>query len=246
MSEKRTHTRHAVMCCIVCLVLMLSATAHACSCNQCHEQNGVTVTAPASPVLQLHGADGLRRITLADAFAFHGHECPGMTTAFLALNYGIGILFPDEPPRPDDLLILSRTSAGGIKDLIDMVMKGANPATRSWPPLGLGNGEDRFSFTLIRKSTSELLEVRLQPEMLPNEFFSLKQKQKTRPLSAAEQQQLHDSIKHMILEFPSYPAQKLFGEPQVQKIMLWGNVAPHEQDRHIWKQRQRAKQKSRG
>jgi formylmethanofuran dehydrogenase subunit E len=224
-------------------LLVLSCSAWAGDCARCHAEQKVKVTVPDSAPVELATDDGIRRISLEDAFNFHGHECPGITTAFIGFRYGLKLLFPDELPRPDDILIVSRTSAGGIKDMIDLIMKGANPATRSWPPVGLGNGKDRFDFIMIRKSTSELLALNLRREVIPADFFTLKQKQKQDALQPDEEQRLHDIIKQMILEFPLMAEEKLFGTPQAQKIMLWGTVAPREQDRHIWKQRQEEKKR---
>lgn len=241
---KKTSKRMArqVLTGLVLLLVGLPGLALAGDCRQCHEQQGVEVKLPPTAPLRLQQATGERRIELADLFAFHGHECPGATTGFLALRHGLELLFPGELARPEDVLVISRTSAGGIKDLIDLVMKGDKPAARSWPPVGLGNGPDRFSFVLIRKSTSEMLEIALRPEALPQGFMALKQQQKQGGLTPEGEQRLHDATKQMILEFPTRSAQELFGTPRPRKIMLWGTVAAAEQDRHVWQQRQQAKQ----
>ncbi len=219
------------------LFLVLPGSIWAGDCLSCHRENGVEVQVPETPPLRIMADDGLHELTLKQAFRFHGHECPGMTTAFVAFRYGLKLLFGDEIPRRDDLLIISRSPAGGIKDLIDLLMKGDNTARKTWAPDGMRNDQSRFDFTILRKSTSELLEISLKPGLLPADFSRLKRKQKKNLSSPEEDERLHNYVKDMILGFPGKDGAELFGAPQLRKVLIWGAVEEGEMDRHIRKMR---------
>ncbi|MBN2792794.1 MAG: hypothetical protein JXQ81_09835 [Desulfuromonadales bacterium] len=220
------------------VVVLSSVPVWAGDCLSCHQENGVTVRVSETPPLRFMVGDTLHELTLEQAFMFHGHECPGMTTTFLAFRYGLKILFGDEIPQSDDLLIVSRSPAGGIKDLIDLIMKGDNTALKSWAPDGMKNDQSRFDFILIRKSTAEMVEMGLKPGLFPEDFFRLKNKQKQQQSTPEEDDQLHEIIKRIITVFPTQPESELFGAPRPGKILLWGDVGEGEMDRHIRKMRQ--------
>mgnify|MGYP000098597048 CR=1 FL=1 len=222
---------------LIAASLFLPGLLWAGDCLECHQKNGVTIVVPEIPPLRIMAGTTVYEFTLEQAFAFHGHECPGLTTAFLALGHGLKRLFGEEIPRRDDILIISRSPAGGIKDLIDLLMKGDNPALKTWAPDGMLNDQSRFHFTLMRKSTSELLDIRLNPGLLPEDFTRLKQKQKKQQSSREEDERLHGYIKSMILDFPRKSDSELFGNPQPRKVMLWGDVDKGEMDRRIRKLR---------
>jgi hypothetical protein len=218
-------------------VFLLPELVLAGDCLSCHQENGVTVRVPETPPLRFMVGDTIHELTLEQAFKFHGHECPGMTTSFLAFRYGLKILFGDEIPRRDDLLIIGHSPAGGIKDLIDLIMKGDNTALKTWAPDGMKNDQMRFNFILVRKSTSEMLEIGLKPGIFPEDFFRLKKKQKENRSTPEEDDQLHEIIKRVITVFPTLPVSELFGNPRARKILLWGDVGEGEMDRHIRKMR---------
>lgn len=205
-------------------------------CARCHQDNNITVRVPdTEPITIL--ADGKEQtITLDRAFQFHGHECPGMTTTFLAIRYGVKLLFQDEMLDRNDFLLTSISPAGGIKDMIDLVMKGDNHADRTWPPDGMKNDQDRFTFTMVRKSTSEAVDIRLEPELMPADFFKL-QKKKGKNITQEEWWKLHEIKKDIILGFPLKSDEELFGKPEPYKVLLWGSVLPGEMDQHLRQQR---------
>jgi formylmethanofuran dehydrogenase subunit E len=230
---------------LVLLAVIMMSPAHvlAGDCMTCHEQHGVEIRKPSvSPIkLKVDGKEQI--ITLDRAFAFHGHVCPGMTIAYRAVQYGIELLFPGEKPDREDLLITSRTPAAGVKDFIDLVMKGDNPAKKTWPPLGMGKSRDGFDFLLVRKSTCQAVEIKLLPENFPADFFPLKQKQADKSITNEESNRLHGYMKKIVLEFPVAPAEKLFGKPTPYKMILWGTLLPGELDKNIRKMRQEEKRK---
>lgn len=239
----KTKLLYLVLCAVSALSTFLPGHAQAGDCKQCHTQNGITVKIPVIQPIKVITDGKERSITLKDSFSFHGHECPGMTTTFLGIRYGIQLLYHGAVPDSSDLLITARTPAGGVKDLIDLVMKGNNPADRTWAPSGMKNDQDRFNFTIIRKSTSEAVDVRLNPALLPDSFSKLQQKQKNKKTTPQEDEQLHSYIKNIITGFPLKPAEELFGTPKPYKLLLWGTVQDSEMDRHIRKMRQAEKKK---
>lgn len=207
-------------------------------CAQCHQKYGVTVTVPQIPPIRVMVNEKEEIITLERAFKFHGHECPGMTIAYLAIQYGVNLLFNDEIPERSDLLIASRMPSAGAKDLIDLLMKGENPSKRTWPPVGMKNSRSGFVFTITRKSKCEAVEVRLNEAFFPADFFLLKQKEKEGSITGEEWKRLHTYMKDIILKYPVKPIEELFGRPKPYKVIVWGTLGPGESDRHIRKMRQ--------
>lgn len=238
----RNHLLFFALASVLSLSCLLPGHALADGCLECHAKNGVTVRVPQTDPIRIKADGKEHEISLAQGFKFHGHECPGMTTAFTAIRYGIKLLFPDTVPDRNDLLITSVTPAGGVKDMIDLIMKGDSPSDRTWAPPGMKPDIQGFVFTLIRKSTSEAIEIRLKPLLFPADFYRLKQKQKEKKSTPEEDQRLHGYIKNMILTFPIRPTEELFGNPKPYKIILWGTIHEGEMDRHIRKMRQTEKQ----
>lgn len=239
----RNHLLFFALVSVLYLSCLLPDHALADGCLECHAKKGVTVRVPQTDPIRIKADGKEHEINLAQGFKFHGHECPGMTTAFTAIHYGIKLLFPDTVPDRNDLLITSVTPAGGVKDMIDLIMKGDSPSDRTWAPPTMQPDIQGFVFTLIRKSTSEIVEIRLKPSFFPDDFYLLKQKQKNKESTPEEDQRIHNTMKNIILGFPVLPVEELFGTPKPRKVILWGTVQDGEMDRHIRKLRQAEKQK---
>jgi hypothetical protein len=228
---------------LAAVILMSPLPVSAEDCLTCHGKNGVVIRKPSASPIKLK-VDGEEQVTtLERAFAFHGHECPGMTIGFRAVQYGIDLLFPGEVPDRDDLVITSRTPAAGVKDFIDLAMKGDNPAKKTWPPVGMKNSLDGFEFLMIRKSTCQAVEIKLLEEHFPADFYALKKKLQNKTITNEEWNRLHGTMKKIVLEFPAAPAEKLFGRPEPYKMILWGTILPGELDKNIRKMRQEEKRK---
>lgn len=210
-------------------------------CIKCHQENSVVVKPPqVRPIILM--IDGEKKaISLMDAYAFHGHECPGMTVAYLAVQYGLERLYGDEVPVRDDLMISSRIPARGPMDLIDLIMKGDKQSSRTWPPVGMKKSRNNFSFCVFRKSSCEAVDVRLKPEWFPEEFFKLKKKQKAKTITPEEWERLHGYMADIITGFPEKSKTELFGDPRPHKIVWWGSLTSGEMDRHIRKLRKEHK-----
>jgi hypothetical protein len=210
-------------------------------CLKCHQEENVTVSLPeVDPIL--YWADGRKiSLNLPGAFAFHSHECPGMTITYLAIQYGFELLYGDEIPERSDLLISARTPSRGPMDMIDLIMKGDDPAFRTWPPVGMKGSPEGFFFTIFRKSTCEAVDVRLMPGLFPNDFMKLKQKEKNKTITPDEWDLLHGYMKKIITTYPVMTKIDLFGEPKPYKSLWWGHLEAGEMDRHIRRLRQRQK-----
>jgi hypothetical protein len=183
-----------------------------------------------------------RELRLCDFFDYHGNACPGGTVGFMALKYGMELLYGDEIPHVDDLLIVSR-SPGGPLDLYDMLFKGDNPEHRTWPPAGMKTGENNFVFFFLRKSTLDFVQISLNPGLWPSDWFELRDKHKSGDITEAEKKKRSQNRKYVIEEFPLKSFQELFGTPRVHKFIAWGMLEPGEMDRRISKQRRQAKSK---
>jgi hypothetical protein len=236
-------------CLLFFILLFLSvsffhSTVFAHGCMECHQKHGVKEKVPPILPINLIVEGQKHSITLTDAFKFHGHPCPGVTIAFLAVQHGINILYDSETPNQDDLIISSKIPARGSMDLIDLLMKGDKLSKRTWPPEGMKKSRDNFSFTIMRKSTCQAVDVKLKPERFPKDFFQLKKKEKGKTLTPKEWDTLHSYMKNIIMTFPTMPAKELFDNTLPCKVVMWGNLLPGEMDKHIRQLRKKCRGKS--
>lgn len=186
--------------------------------------------------------DGQKRsISLCDAFDFHGNACPGTTLGFMAARYGLEILFGDETPNLDDLMVISR-SAGGPLDFFDLAMKGEDKSQRTWPPAGIEMSAENFVFQFYRKSTMKGVTMRLRDGLWPGDWFQLRAKAKDGSITDAEAEKRKNDRRHVIDTFPGMTLEELFGEPDVFTFVLWGQVEQGEMDRLIREQRRADRQ----
>ncbi len=232
------------MVCFTGLVLLAAAcllpvAVMADNCMECHHKQGVKAKElSARPIITK--VDGKERIiTLDRVFKYHGDQCPGAIIAYRAAQYGIELLFPNEIPERNDLLIVSRTPAGGVRDCIDFLMKGDNPLQKTAVPLGMEKARDGFVFAITRKSTCETVEVQLDQALFPEDFFSLKKKVQEKTITRDQWKRFHGHMKNMVLGFSSKPAEEMFGKPRPYKTITWGTIGPGEQDGNVQKMRQK-------
>lgn len=181
-----------------------------------------------------------RTISLCDAYDFHGNVCPGATMGFMALRYGLELLFGTETPDLDDLMVISR-SAGGPMDLFDLLMKGDDRSQRTWPPAGMKMGAENFAFQFYRKSTMQGVIVRLQDGLWPADWFELRAKQKAGTITEAEAEKRKQDRRMVVETFPRMAAEELFGKPEIFTFVAWGHLEQGELDQLIREQRRAAK-----
>jgi formylmethanofuran dehydrogenase subunit E len=210
---------------VVCTVLLLGfhiQTVNGSECNTCHEAKGVRENVPdISPIrMRVDGKENI--LTLAEAFRFHGHSCPGLTTTFRALQYGIQLLYGDEIPDRNDLLIFSKTPTPGNLDLLDLIMLGEQGKGKTVAPDVMKSSRENFHYILYRKSNCTAVDIRLKPELYPADFFDYKKKQSAGSLTPEEWETLHGYMKHIILTFPTESFETLFGAPKPYPMILWG------------------------
>jgi hypothetical protein len=228
--------RQFLLCMVIGLALWLGVPsavfANGEGCRGCHDKYNVTYALPrVDPILVK--VDGKTvAIDLLTAFSHHGHECPGMTTAYLAMQYAFQLLYGDEIPERSDLMIASRMPRGGPMDLIDLIMKGDNPALATWP-LEAKPSPNLFVFTVFRKSTAEAVDIRIKPGVIPDDFFVLNQKQKNKTITMEEWNRLHQYLIQIINVNPTKSKAELFGKPKPYKVLWWGTLTAGEMDRHI-------------
>ncbi len=173
-----------------------------------------------------------RLIRLTDVYDFHGNACPGATMAFQALRYGLELLYGEETPELEDLVIIS-SSAGGPLDLFDLFMKGEDKSKRTWPPPGITMEVENFNFQFLRKSTMKAVTIKLQDKLWPADWFELKSKHKNGTITEAEQKKRKKDRKKVISEFSGRSFVDLFGKPEIYTFIGWGHILPGEFDRHI-------------
>lgn len=176
----------------VSLLLAPASSLLGSDCATCHAAEGVRESIPVPEPIAIKTEGKIRTISLSDAFRFHGHPCPGLTTTFRALQYGLLLLFGKEVPEQKDIAVVTRAPVSGGLDLLDLVMVGENRATKTSPPKGMRASRDAFIYTLYRKSTSTAVDIQLKPEHFPKDFFDYKKKQSEKKLSPEEWQVLHN------------------------------------------------------
>ncbi|MBN2321464.1 MAG: hypothetical protein JXR49_20465 [Acidobacteria bacterium] len=211
---------------IVLFACMQGPNLFGSECNTCHAAKGVHERTPdIAPIRML--VDGKERsITPADAFRFHGHSCPGVTTTFRALHYGLQLLYGDEIPETEDLVIFSKTPTSGSLDLLDLVMIGEAREKKTVAPKGMQAGRENFQYILYRKSTNTAVDIRLKPGLFPEDFFEYKKIQSTRKLTPEEWETLHGYMKNIIVTFPAKSSESLFGNPKPYRMIPWGSLQP--------------------
>jgi hypothetical protein len=208
---------------------------------ECHHKQGVKARELSARPIRMIVDGNERIITLDKVFKYHGDQCPGAIIAYRAAQYGIELLFPNEIPERNDLLIVSRTPAGGVRDFIDFLMKADNPLQKAPVPVGMEKARDGFAFSVTRKSTCETVEVQLDQALFPEDFFSLKKKVQEKSITEDQWKRFHAHMKNMVVGFSARPAEEMFGKPRPYKMMLWGTIGPGEQDRNVQKMRQKEK-----
>lgn len=242
MNDRRFVVRRKTICFVGFIVLaavcVIPAVVLAGNCLECHQKHGVTIKMPHVPPIKIMVDGKEQDITLGRVFQFHGDECPGAIIAYRGVQYGINLLYRNEIPERDDLLVISRTPAGGAKDCIDFLMKGDKPSEKALPPIGMEKSRDGFVFTVMRKSTCETVEVRLNKALFPIDFFPLKKKEQEKTITEDEWKRFHAHMKGMILGFSAKPAEEMFGRPEPYKTIIWGTLKPGELDRNIRKMKQ--------
>ena len=170
-------------------------------------------------------------ITLADAFEYHDHPCPGVCVGFRALTHAIELLWGKTIPERGDLIVFSRGPMSGVLDIFNLATYGdlkakADAVTQATPgpliPKGMTAGRDKFRFTIIRKSTGDAVDIKLKGDLFPKDFFSLRKKIKNEKASDAEKRQMDAYKRKMVRTFPTMPVAKLFEKPVRYQVIMWG------------------------
>jgi hypothetical protein len=222
-------------------ISMLPAGVLAGNCLECHGKQGVTIKPPVVAPIKMMVDGKERTITLDGVFRFHGDVCPGATIAYRGVQYGIRLLYGNEIPDRNDLVVVSRTPAAGVKDFLDFFMKGDKPSMRTLPPPGMQMSRDGFIFTVMRRSTCEAVELPLNHAFFPPEFFSLRKKNQENTITEDERGRFHACMKNIVRASFLTPAEEMFGKPKPYKIIVWGTVGSGELDRNVRAMKQKGK-----
>ncbi len=174
-------------------------------------------------------------ITLADAFKYHGSPCPGVCMAFRSVTHVTELLWGDAIPRRDDIVMFCRGPMYGVLDLFTLVRYGdlkakakekTDAVTSATPgppiPEGMTAGRDKFWFTIIRKSTGDAVDIKIDVKQIPQDFFILRKKIKSKKASDVDEKRLNAYKVDMVKKIPIMPLGELFGKPVQYKIIMWG------------------------
>ncbi len=200
-----------------------SSIAFGNQCIKCHTEKGVEVSAPKPSPIFIKAEVKTISLSLADAFKQNGAPCPGITSAYRAMQYGIKLLYGDEIPEQSDLVVFSRTPVPGSRDFLDMLLYDKKKPQKTAIPEGMAAGSDKLFYTVYSKSRSTAVDIHLRSQKWPKDFFKLKKKQESNSLSPEEWDTLHDYMKNIILTFQTMPFEELFGKSVPYKVIMWGN-----------------------
>lgn len=143
------------------------------------EQEAVT---KLSPIL-IYDEDNRLEITIEEAGKYHGDMCICFTIAFRATKLAISQLWRDEIPRRGDFKIVSALPTPGSKDAFEFITrvvtreKGEDFKFKMPKGKDIKNmSKDNFTFTFIRKSSNEQINIRVREAVFPEGYFELRNK----------------------------------------------------------------------
>lgn len=218
---------------VLALLTLASLPAEA-SCGGCKSSLPAEVAAKIAPITVLREGKP-EALALSDAGG-----CAGIALCFMAVRYGLDLLYGQEIPDLDDLVVFT-ANPGSTMDLLDKVLRGAGANNRTWPAPGMIATPDNFAFHLVRKSTMQMVEVRLKDGLWPADWFELREKGKKGTLSETEKQKLSQNRQLLAGDYPRRSFVELFGEPQVQTFAAWGHLERGETDRRVRDLRRQAR-----
>jgi len=167
-------------------------------------------------------------ITLGDAFAYHGHPCPGSTVAFRGVQLATRLLWSETVPRRRDIVVLSRGSMYGVLDVFALVTRGpiepkADAISQPSRVLkAMPVSRESFAFTIIRRSTGQAVHLRVNPGLYPDDFFVLRERAANGSATSAERHRLKGYREELIRTIPRLTEAELFESPVQYRLLMFG------------------------
>jgi len=215
------------MACLFALAV-IGGTKHA----SAHDDSSYPAAANALPPIILLQNGEERTIRLTEVYDYHGGSCPGATMAFQSMRYALELLFDQETPVAEDLVIIARMPGGPI-DFFDIIMKGDEPGPPTQTPAGMSRGMDNFVFQFLRKSTMEAVTIELKKGLWPADWYELKRKKKAGTMTEADKARQQADKEAILSQLLEKPFSDNFANPQVHSFLVWGQVLPGENDASI-------------
>jgi len=66
------------------------------------------------------------------------------------------------------------------------------------------------------------VDIKVNEDLFPRDFFSLRKKVKREKASDAEQKQMDAYKREMVRKFPTLPVAELFEKPVRYQVIMWG------------------------
>ena len=194
------------------------------------DERGVAADMAAPDLGEIVIADGDSEVSITadDVLAYHGHPCPGGIVAFRAIQYATRLLWGNETPSRDDVVIFSRGSMYGVLDVFALVTKGPIPIKTdaiSQPSPVLKEmkiSRGSFAFTVIRRSTGEAVDLRMNETLYPEDYFALRKKVKQETASGNEKGRLRKCQRDLIKGLPQLDDAELFEPPVRYRVLMFG------------------------
>ncbi|TWI76741.1 hypothetical protein LZ24_00362 [Desulfobotulus alkaliphilus] len=177
-----------------------------------------------------------RIIHLTDIYGHYNTSCAGTLMSFIGIRYGMESLFGEDTPDLDDMLILT-LAGGGPLDTLDYILKGGDPADRTWPPPGIAGDFDHYIFHFFRKSTLEGITISLRQDAWPADWFELREKYKNETITEAEEKKRRENRRSVVQAFSTKNPADLYDSSGVYTFIPWGSMTEGEMKRNIRNQR---------
>lgn len=170
----------------------------------------------APPTLAIYDHDDLLEFTFADVERYHGqHSIAGAALGFQVLRAGLAALFPDAPPRRDQISIVTGHPGPGFRDAFELITRAATRQALQFDPdlpYGRYNPFNTHAYNWrLRDANQREVELVLQPDLIPFEFFELWNRVGRRDATPADWQALVRVKRAVADDVLARPLAELFG-----------------------------------
>jgi len=205
--------------------------------------------------IQIYDGNKLVEISIDDLAAYHGEctgqgpcKCPCVVIGYRAAEAGINALYGDEIPERSDIRIISAyPSMGSLQDFQYITGTGAGMDCKETGTFNLiladGTEVTDFSkknikkisgdigpedcrFTIIRESTGESIDLAINDDIFPSDYFDLRKKVKiTKDATPEESQKFLDewvALRDAALTKPAWELFKGIDEPPEEEPDVFG------------------------
>lgn len=132
----------------------------------------------STPAIAIRDHDDLLELTFADVEKYHGQwAIGGAALGFQVLRAGLQALFPDAPPRRDEISIVTGHPGPGFRDAFELVTRAvtrrAYLVDKSRPDGRYNPFNDHAYSWSVARADGLSAEIVLREDLIPFRFFEL-------------------------------------------------------------------------